>query len=174
MEYEISNIVATANLGTEIKLEVAMEFLRTVGKVTYVRRKFPGLVVKLRNRMSVLLFRTGKMVIAGGRSIDDVKRAVKDVLRALRPALSDLPNALEVQIQNIVARADLGAEINLERLSGEMPGARYDPDQFPGLIYNPGFDKPTTLVFRTGKVVIVGAKSEEEIADIVKELKKYI
>lgn len=174
MDYEISNIVATANLGVEVDLNIAMEFLRTVGKVAYDRRKFPGLVVKIGSGMAVLLFRTGKMVVVGGKTVEDVKKTVKEVLRALYPALSGLPPTVEVQIQNIVATANLGREVNLERLSQELPNVNYDPNQFPGLIYAPGFDKPTVLIFETGKVVIVGAKDEQEIASIVEEIKKSV
>jgi len=65
VKYEISNIVATANLNTEIDPKVAIEFLRTAGEVTYEPRRFPGLVVKLGGNVIILLFKTGKMVVTG-------------------------------------------------------------------------------------------------------------
>ncbi len=43
----------------------------------------------------------------------------------------------------------------------------YEPEQFPGLIYR--MDKPRVvlLIFSSGKMVITGAKREEEVAEAV-------
>ena len=39
----------------------------------------------------------------------------------------------------------------------------YEPEQFPGLIYRMEEPKIVILIFTSGKLVITGAKKEEEI-----------
>jgi len=39
----------------------------------------------------------------------------------------------------------------------------YEPEQFPGLIHRMDDPKVVLLIFSSGKMVITGAKSEEEV-----------
>lgn len=65
----------------------------------------------------------------------------------------------EVEIQNVVATADLNQNLDLETILRITPGAKYNPERFPGLIYRLKRPKATTLLFSSGKVVCTGAKS---------------
>lgn len=68
-----------------------------------------------------------------------------------------------VEIQNVVASADLGIELDLESLSIDLSGADYQPSNFPGLVYRTQDPKAATLIFRSGKVVTTGASSSEAV-----------
>ena len=57
---------------------------------------------------------------------------------------------------------DLENSINVKNLSLILPRIIYEPDQFPGAIFKTS-QGPVCLIFSTGKVVIVGSKSEEQI-----------
>ncbi len=81
---------------------------------------------------------------------------------------------VQVEIQNVVATADLSQHLNLEVILQVTPGARYDPQKFPGLIYRLKKPKTTTLLFKTGKMVCTGAKSSKSaktaIARVITDL----
>lgn len=76
----------------------------------------------------------------------------------------------EIEIQNVVASASLGAELNLELAAYTLSDVIYEPEQFPGLIYRMKDPKVVILLFTTGKLVITGAKKEEYIRTSVEKL----
>jgi transcription initiation factor TFIID TATA-box-binding protein len=69
----------------------------------------------------------------------------------------------DIQIQNIVASAGLDGTIDVEKATYSLKRTMYEPEQFPGLIYRMEDPKVVILIFRSGKLVITGAKKEEEI-----------
>lgn len=58
--------------------------------------------------------------------------------------------------------------MNLERLADKIdePVARYDPDKYPGIYLRFGEDEPLITVYRTGKYIITGADSEDELSSL--------
>jgi transcription initiation factor TFIID TATA-box-binding protein len=69
----------------------------------------------------------------------------------------------EIKIENIVASASFGNELDLEAIALALVEAKYDPEHFPGLIYRLKEPKTATLLFRSGKVVCTGAKNLEDV-----------
>jgi transcription initiation factor TFIID TATA-box-binding protein len=47
----------------------------------------------------------------------------------------------------------------------------YEPEQFPGLIYRMTEPKVVLLVFASGKLVITGAKREEQVHEAVEKVR---
>jgi len=174
MGVEIVNMVATVFLNTEINIESLKNALETFGRTIYDPDRFPGLIVKTGKGISLLVFRTGKIVIAGAKSVDEVKRVIKEFLNHVKGKLGKIPSSVEVQIQNIVATANLGKHVNLEELAQKIPNVLYEPEQFPGAIVRVGLSKPVVLVFSTGKVVLVGGRDEEDIVKTYEKLKEII
>jgi transcription initiation factor TFIID TATA-box-binding protein len=88
-----------------------------------------------------------------------------------------LTRELQVEIQNVVATGNLNQKLNLFSILNLTPGAVYDPQRFPGLVYKLKRPKTTTLLFTSGKLVCTGAKSERSaktaINRIVKELRAH-
>ncbi len=78
------------------------------------------------------------------------------------------------RIENVVATVTLGVELDLESLAEKFPAAEYNPEQFPGLILRLQRPKVSALIFRTGKMVCTGAKSEEELKRAVKVIVKTL
>jgi transcription initiation factor TFIID TATA-box-binding protein len=66
-------------------------------------------------------------------------------------------------IQNVVASASLGTELDLNTLALHLNGAEYDPQVFPGLVYRLKDPKTATLLFRSGKLVCTGAKTHDQV-----------
>jgi len=81
-----------------------------------------------------------------------------------------------IRIENVVASATLNQRIDLNAVVKGNPGVEYNPKKFPGLVFRIKRPKSAILIFRTGKMVCTGAKSEKlakrAIKKVVKELKK--
>lgn len=68
-----------------------------------------------------------------------------------------------MEIQNIIATADFGCELNLQDIHLKIPETKYNPSRFSALTLRIANPKATAQVFRTGKIVCLGTKSEEEL-----------
>jgi TATA-box binding protein (TBP) (component of TFIID and TFIIIB) len=68
-----------------------------------------------------------------------------------------------IEIQNVVASTGIGQELDLEALAADLPGADFNPDNFPGLVYRTQDPKAAALIFRSGKIVCTGAKSIDDV-----------
>lgn len=66
-----------------------------------------------------------------------------------------------VSVENVVASASVDQAIDLLDITKKFPDTEYNPDQFPGLVFRLTNPKTATLIFRTGKMVCTGAKSED-------------
>jgi transcription initiation factor TFIID TATA-box-binding protein len=85
--------------------------------------------------------------------------------------------SVKIKVQNIVLSVTYeGVEFNLERLARSLEGARYDPEVFPGIAYK-SMDPPASfLIFASGKMNCVGARSMNDaklaIEKLTRKLKK--
>ena len=167
-EVQIENIVATVILEHPLDLSLIETKLP---EVDYNPDQFPGLVYRLEQpKITALIFKSGKMVVTGAKSVNQLVFAVKKILKTLINKGIPIQGKPQIQIQNIVASANLGAIIDLERAALALPGSMYEPEQFPGLIYR--MEKPVVvlLIFSSGKMVITGAKREEEVVKAVNSI----
>jgi len=73
-----------------------------------------------------------------------------------------------MKVVNIVGSGSLNTELDLETLSEEIgpPQARYDPDKYPGIYLRFEKETPLITIYRTGKYIITGPTSEEEVFDL--------
>ncbi|MHA1615745.1 MAG: TATA-box-binding protein [Candidatus Njordarchaeales archaeon] len=188
-EFKIENCVGSANLGITIDLQelykrllkLQTEMRETVRDtemteewpflVRHQPREFPGLILKLRYkvRASLLIFSSGNIVITGAKSKEEIEKVAEIIVNLLRRAGFNIERKPNIELQNIVASADLKKPINLElvaMLGGE--NVAYEPEIFPGLIYRIEEPKVVLLLFRSGKVVCTGAKSREMIIEALK------
>lgn len=82
-----------------------------------------------------------------------------------------------MQIQNVVASINLATKLPLNELLHHLKDSEYEPEQFPALIYRLSGDvKGSFLIFQTGKIVCIGAKSivgaKEAFAELLKQIRK--
>ena len=68
----------------------------------------------------------------------------------------------EFRVQNVVASAVFNQPIDLGVIIKAFPHIEYRPEVFPGLPFRLKKPKTCTLIFRTGKMVCTGAKSEKD------------
>jgi transcription initiation factor TFIID TATA-box-binding protein len=81
-----------------------------------------------------------------------------------------------MKVVNMVGSGSLDAELELKTLSEEIgqPQARYDPDKYPGMYFRFKEDGPLITVYRTGKYIITGSTSEEELFDLRERFLKFL
>jgi transcription initiation factor TFIID TATA-box-binding protein len=157
----IVNVVATASLDQTLDL---LTIMKTFMNVEYRPKRFPGLVFRLkRPKTTTLIFSTGKMVCTGAKSEKQARSAVRKVVRELKKSGIIILNTPKIQIQNMVASANLQGKVDLEAAADMMDNVMYEPEQFPGLIYRMGDPKVVILIFASGKLVCTGGKSAEMV-----------
>jgi transcription initiation factor TFIID TATA-box-binding protein len=168
----IQNIVASVTTGETINLQ---DVLKAFPEAEYRPKIFPGLCLRLKKpKTATLIFNSGRMVCTGAKSVKEVEKAVNKVLRGLKQE-GIITNAKpEIEVQNIVASAILGGEIDLEKAAYSLGRTMYEPEQFPGAIYRMIEPKVVILIFAQGKLVITGAKKEEEPFQAAKGLRNTL
>lgn len=80
---EISNIVATADFGSQLPLE-ALALELGMEQVEYEPEQFPGLMYRESDHV-ILIFASGKVLCTGLTNLTDVADAVDDMFDKLRP-----------------------------------------------------------------------------------------
>jgi len=77
---------------------------------------------------------------------------------------------LKIVVENVIATARLGHGVDLEAVAKILPEVKYDPKTFPGLFFRLRGRPMKVLVFRNGKMVCMGAKSEREALNAVRKV----
>ncbi len=81
-----------------------------------------------------------------------------------------------ISIENVVATATIEQRLDLKEITKKFPNVEWNPNLFPGAVFRLKNPKTATLLFRTGKMVCTGAKSEEmarkAVKTVVQKLRK--
>jgi len=163
-------VVASASLGTELDLQ---SLAVSLDGADYEPEQFPGLIYRLKEpKTATLLFRSGKVVCTGAKSLDQVKLAIDKVTTQIRKAGINLDSEPKIEVQNIVASSDLGQKINLNVIAITLGLERveYEPEQFPGLVYRLDEPKVVLLLFGSGKLVCTGARRPQDVEAAVDKI----
>ena len=124
----------------------------------------------MQGRVSVFL--SGKMISTGAKGVSASIWQLDHAMDLLiRNKLAKRIN-LEHKVQNIVATIDLQRVIDVKKVLNSLANYVYEPDNFPGIIYK--YNRLSCLIFASGKVVIVGAKSENQLNNTVNEIVKLL
>ncbi len=89
----------------------------------------------------------------------------------MRPLTKKKPKKrinVSFRVENIVASANLNVELDLFSIAMEVDNVEYEPEQFPGAIMRLKELGTTLLLFKNGKVICSGAKSEKQIAKSIR------
>lgn len=171
LSVNIVNIIATTHIAGLIDIEGLSQKLQ---HTKYDPEIFCGLVYKRKGMPTNIMFASGKISSHGAKSEKVAKQSIVETLRKIKDLGFVLGSAQmeKVKIENVVGTADLGRPLDIESMGNRLLHVIYEPEQFPGLIYRPFDSSIVCLVFATGKIVIVGGKSEKQIRQAFQYFKK--
>ncbi|CAN6632289.1 TATA-box-binding protein [Trichomonascus vanleenenianus] len=87
----------------------------------------------------------------GNKTVDAVKAEEEESASGIVPTL-----------QNIVATVNLDCRLDLKTIALHARNAEYNPKRFAAVIMRIREPKTTALIFASGKMVVTGAKSEDD------------
>ncbi len=172
--FTITNMVAAANLGLELDL---FNLAANLPEVEYEPEQFPGAILKFDNpKASFLIFKNGKSVCVGCKDEKTIEKALIKVKKVLQPHAKKILTKKKptFEITNMVAAADLKKNVDLFLLAVDLPDVEYEPEQFPGAILKFDNPKASILLFKNGKIICAGAKTEEDIQKTIQKTKKLV
>jgi len=174
IEVKVENIVASTIFAEKLDLDVIATSLE---EAEYEPEQFPGLVYRLGSpKTATLLFRSGKANCTGAKNIEDVRKTVDIIADKLKKLGVKVYKDLEIVVQNMVATADLGGELNLDEVAVAfgLENVEYEPEQFPGLVYRVKEPKVVMLLFGSGKIVCTGGRNTEDVSTAVQDLSEKL
>lgn len=166
----IENVVASTSLGDELDLQ---SIALSLDGAEYEPEQFPGLIYRLKSpKTAILLFRSGKVVCTGAKSMEEVAESIRKVAKEIRKTGQKILQKPKIDVQNIVASSDLGSEINLNAIAVTLGLERveYEPEQFPGLVCRIPDPRVVILLFGSGKLVCTGARRPSDVDRAVKKI----
>ncbi len=167
-EIAVVNIVISSALEKDIPLE---KMAATLSNTEYNPEQFPGLVLRIKEpKTSALIFSSGKIVLTGARTMEDVQKGIEAIIKQLKKLNINVTIKPEITVQNIVASGNVGMDLNLNVLGIKLPNTEYEPEQFPGLVHKLKGTNATFLLFSNGKIVCTGTKSEQQARDALDKL----
>ncbi|MEM0360043.1 MAG: TATA-box-binding protein [Candidatus Diapherotrites archaeon] len=160
MKYSIVNLVASASLkGTLDLYNLAM----SIPDIEYEPEQFPGAILKLKEpKVSMLLFKNGKVICSGANNEKEIAIGIKKASKLVHEIQKDIPVLRKVNytVVNLVATAALNQTVDLFQAALNLDNVEYEPEQFPGAIVRVSDPKITLLLFKNGKIICAGAKTE--------------
>ena len=159
----MQNVVCTFNLGVP-NICLATMANKTLF-VEYNPKKFAAATARIIDpRTTALCFASGNMVCTGAKNEELARLAARKYVYVLQKAGFDV-GFCDFKIQNLVASTDVGGLLMLDEMATAYGAcAGYEPDMFPGLVLRLTEPKVVYLCFRSGKVVITGARDREMIS----------
>jgi transcription initiation factor TFIID TATA-box-binding protein len=167
-EIKIQNTVSTADLKQPIDIGSFNEYEHLSSNLDlyacgYVKDK------SMIGRVTV--FGNGKLISVGTKSPEQSIKELKKASRILKKHKLATSIKIIPQVRNIVGRYDLKRKLSIEKLARSLPRSIYEPEVFAGLSYRLQ-GSCVVLLFASGKGVIVGAKTIEELNSTFFEINK--
>lgn len=167
----IENVIGTVSLRHGVKIDSAIKAFPSPDykpgvRVSKVVDESMGKVLLFltdQPKLAILISESGKIVCTGPKSVTVAHDCLLEILNDIRIRGIKTPNDTQFQVQNIVASAGLGGAVHLEMCVKKLKRTTYEPKQFPGVIYRMDDPKVVAMIFASGKLVLTGAKSENEV-----------
>lgn len=164
--FDIVNIVATTDLERELDL---FSLSKELSRGEYHPESSPYLIYRPSENSSTTLLvpSNGMISIVGAKSKDELLVGTGtffDALDSLGVHVDRAPK--EALVQNIVLKGNLKTELDLATVSVGLGLERseYEPEQFPGIVHRLE-DGSVSLLFRTGKYLVIGTKTYAQAID---------
>ncbi|WP_440950096.1 TATA-box-binding protein [Methanosphaerula subterraneus] len=160
---KIENIVASGVIADSIDL---VEVSKKIASCELNTKRFPGAVFRIEKpKIASLIFSSGKVVLTGIRNNQALHDGLEIIMASLKEAGVNTYDVPRVAVTNIVCSYDIGKYINLNKvvITLNLENIEYEPEQFPGLVYRIKEPKIVALLFSSGKIILTGGKTVEDI-----------
>jgi len=168
-QIKIVNTVTTADLKQKVDIGSFNEYEHLHSDLDLYRC---GYVKDDKMIGRVTIFASGKMISVGTKSPEKSFKELKKAIKILKDHGLIKSKRIKPQVRNIVANTDFKQKLDIEKLARSMPKSMYEPEQFPALVHRI-MTGGVALIFSSGKVVIAGCKTFEELNQAHYHLKKY-
>ena len=165
----IHNIVSTSMIESDALIDLSA-LSRILPYSFYCRERFAAITIRLRSPgCTTLLFSSGKLVVTGAHDWFECVLASLCICRILRDAFPAKDFKLvSCDIQNIVGHVELpvgpNGMLDLQSMHGKLElNSLYQSTMFPGLILRPEASPVVLLCFFSGRVVITGGKTTQDV-----------
>jgi TATA-box binding protein (TBP) (component of TFIID and TFIIIB) len=199
----ITTITMCSKFLQDIDLKKFRENFAKLGSITVRRRgsRFRGFEWKMKetafynqvtigyedvySRKSIKLFPNGSIQVAGCSDLFDCKRILGQLAFILKVVLElkELPPTQEASIKMINTNFSLNSSVNLNKVIAKFsckPAFKvtFDPDRYSAVKVKftpkPGQKQVTASIFSTGKIIVTGAQTLDEIAGAYETINKVI
>uniref|UniRef100_A0A183CA94 PAZ domain-containing protein n=1 Tax=Globodera pallida TaxID=36090 RepID=A0A183CA94_GLOPA len=156
---------------TFFPLEVLSVVIKHGANTEYNPRRFHAIIMRVRccgerRTVSALVFRSGRVVLAGVPHPDLAKKMAERVRRRLQHAQpcqqQQQLRVEQLRVVNIVGVHTCAERINVERLQHAIAGSIYDPTIFPALRCKIDCGA-TCLIYISGKVIVTGVRTIDHL-----------
>jgi transcription initiation factor TFIID TATA-box-binding protein len=182
---QIHNIVSTCQIVSDGPRVDLVSISRIFPFTFYDKKRFAAITIRLWDPgCTALLFTSGKLVITGGTSWYECVLAAKKVTLLLESVfIAQRFWVVSCEIQNIVAKTSVPLAhdiyLDIECMYQELNAlCTYQKTMFPGLIFRPVNSPVVLLCFSSGKIVITGGKTVQDVnggwAALWPTIEKYI
>jgi len=100
--------------------------------------------------------------VNGGQAVQVNGNGVTPATPAATPGATQAVSGIVPTLQNIVATVNLDCRLDLKTIALHARNAEYNPKRFAAVIMRIREPKTTALIFASGKMVVTGAKSEDD------------
>ena len=161
---KVVNVVVSTKADRQIDIEL---LVTKMPHVIYEPENFPGLIYRRRDpKATIIMFSTGKIVSIGSRSEETARESIIATISEIMSIEREKIRVERITTENVAAISDIGCEIDIEKAVNCGIKVMYEPEQFPGVIYRVR-DNLVALIFKSGKIISVGSKSEDEARSII-------
>lgn len=165
----VHNIVATSQITSDIACLDLNRIHQMLPFSFYDQTKFAAITVRLHQPdCTTLLFSSGKLVVTGCRSWYECAYASLFIAELLSECIPGHAFTLVTcDVQNMVAHVEIPVGegcLDLHAMYAQLPlNCTYQRKMFPGLIFRPESSPVVLLCFFSGKIVITGGKTMEDV-----------
>lgn len=115
----VQNVVSFAMMNIESDLNLNLIAEKVEGS-RYNKKRFPAVIMrKTAPKSTILVFKSGRMIIIGSESEADAEQAARKSIKDIQKSLSLKLKMVDFRVTNIVANADLGCRIDIGKLCEE-------------------------------------------------------
>ena len=171
-EFTVDNVVATFKMADHVDLE---RVARDLYFLEYNCSKFTAATLRLKDpATTALTFSSGSVVCTGAKSVESAQHAADIYINIFKRVVPEA-RVSAFRIQNLVANAKCDFTVDLVGILRAFSAhVTFSIEVFPGLVFRFDTPKIVFLVFRSGSVVITGARSMESVRDMFSKFYMHV